>query len=331
MTREELFRAVGEVREDQIMDAAEKPNKTAARWRRYGALAACLAVVLAGAFGFNRWLHTGHDLPAYDAAQEESVDAGGGLDGSDYSTDGPLVPQYSVGAEIGEIDGSGWGGLFNGGVSSDASLVWLDPEEILAMDTAIFRGTVTGLRYFEVTVDGAALYYTVASVEVSDCLRGDLAAGDTYNVLYAGAPGWMTTSISGDLENLDVGSEAVFMPRIATPDTGWSSGDDYFCYADLAELYMDEGRRFLFLDTGDGVSYAAEVYDIPAADGETVTLDDVTAYLREKLGTEAGGAEDPAAGTHISEVPLSPEPGGGEASAEDPAAEMPAGAREMPG
>ena len=48
MTREELFRAVGEVREDQIMDAAEKPNKTAIRWRRYGALAACLMVVLAG-------------------------------------------------------------------------------------------------------------------------------------------------------------------------------------------------------------------------------------------------------------------------------------------
>ena len=268
MTREELFRAVGEVREDQIMDAAEKPNKTAIRWRRYGALAACLAVVLAGAFGFRQWLHTGRDLPAYESAQE--------------SADGPLAPQYSVGAEIREIDGSGWGGLFNGGVSSDASLVWLDLDEILAMDTAIFRGTVTGLRYFEVTVGGLEETYTVASVEVSDCIRGDLAAGDTYNVAYRGGPG-VTTSISGDLEDLAVGSEAVFMPYIATPDTGWSSGDDYFCYADLAELYMDEGRRFLFLDTGDGVSYASEVYDIPASSGETVTLDDVTAYLRGLL------------------------------------------------
>lgn len=267
MTREELFRAVGEVREDQIMDAAEKPNKTAIRWRRYRALAACLAVVLAGAFGVSRLGIGG--VSDQETAQE--------------SADAPAAPQYSVGAEIREIDGSGWGGLFNGGVSSDASLVWLDLDEILAMDTAIFRGTVTGLRYFEVTVDGSTLYYTVASVEVSDCLRGDLAAGDTYNVLYAGAPGRMTTSISGDLENLAVGSEAVFMPCIATPDTGWSSGDDYFCYADLAELYMDEGRRFLFLDTGDGVSYASEVYDIPAADGETVTLADVTAYLRGLL------------------------------------------------
>lgn len=266
MTREELFRAVGEVREDQIMDAAEKPNKTAIRWRRYGALAACLAVVLAGAIGVSRLGIGG--VSDQETAQE--------------SADAPAAPQYSVGAEIREIDGSGWGGLFNGGVSSDASLVWLDLEEILALDTVIFRGTVTGLRYFEVTVGGLEETYTVASVEVSDCIRGDLAAGDTYNVAYRGGPG-VTTSISGDLENLEEGSEAVFMPYVATPDTGWRSGDDYFCYADLAELYMDEGRRFLFLDTGDGVSYASEVYDIPASSGETVTLDDVTAYLRGLL------------------------------------------------
>ena len=288
MTREELFRAVGEVREDQIAEAAEKPKRAAPRWRRYGALAACLAVVLAGAFGFNRWLHTGRDLPAYDAAQEESVDAGGGLDGNDYSADISLAPQYSRGAEIGEIDGSGvdhwWNQLFDGSnkEESTADVIWLSPEELLALDTAIFRGTVTGLRYFEVTVGGLEETYTVASVEVSDCLRGDLAAGDTYNVTYRGGPG-ITTSISGDLENLAVGSEAIFMPYAATPDTGWRSGEDYFCYADLAELYFDEGRRFLFLDTGDGVSYATEVYEIPASDGETVTLDDVTAWLRGLL------------------------------------------------
>ena len=277
MTREELFRAVGEVREDQILGAAETPNKPASRrWRRYGALAACLAVVLAGAFGLNRWLHTGRDLPVHESAQE--------------SADAPLAPQYSVGAEIREIDGSGgrWNGLFESSTASDTSLAWLDPEEILALDTVIFRGTVTGLRYFEVAVGGLEETYTVASVEVSDCIRGDLAAGDTYNVAYRGGPG-VTTSISGDLEDLAVGSEAVFMPYIATPDTGWRSGEDYFCYADLAELYMDEGHRFLFLDTGDGVAYAAEVYDIPAAGGETVTLDDVAAYLRGLLGPESSG------------------------------------------
>ena len=295
MTREELFRAVGEVREDQIAEA-EHLKKQKHPWRRYGALAACLAVVLAGAFGFNQWLHTGRDLPAMETAEDTAG-----------TEDAPAAPRYSVGAEIREIDGSGWswGGLFNGGASSDASLVWLDPEEIFARDTVIFRGVVRGLRYFEVDPAG---YYTVASVEVTDCLRGDLAAGDTYNVLYWGAPGRATTSISGDLEHLAVGSEAIFMPYRATEETGWRSGDTFFCYADLAELYFDEGIRFLFLDTGDGVSYAEEVYDIPAADGEAVTLDDVAAYLRSLLGTAEQEGD-----TQLSENPQTPA-GTGEAS-----------------
>lgn len=48
MTREELFRAVGEVREDQI-EAAEIVKKQIHPWRRFGALAACLALVVTAA------------------------------------------------------------------------------------------------------------------------------------------------------------------------------------------------------------------------------------------------------------------------------------------
>ena len=53
MTKEELFRAVGEVREDQITEA-ETVGRGNRPWRRYGAMAACLAVVLAGAFALER-------------------------------------------------------------------------------------------------------------------------------------------------------------------------------------------------------------------------------------------------------------------------------------
>ena len=48
MTREELFRAVGEVREDQI-EAAEIVKKQVRPWRRFGVLAACLALVVTAA------------------------------------------------------------------------------------------------------------------------------------------------------------------------------------------------------------------------------------------------------------------------------------------
>lgn len=275
MTREELFRAVGEVREDQVMEA-ETAEKRRIPWRRYGALAACLAVVLAAGAVWGRPYRSGQDLPSIE--QAETAD-GGELDGSDYSVpeDAPAQPIYSVGAEIGEFDGPGDGSVM---IDSAACLAWLEPEEIFAKDTVIFRGIVRNLRYFVVTAGQETQYYTVASVEVTGCVRGGLAAGDIYNVLYPGAAGRMSTSVSGDLENLKVGSDAVFMPYRATADTGWNSGENYFCYADLAELYFDEGIRFLFLDTGDGLSFERDVYaDI--ADAET--LDEVMDYLQEHV------------------------------------------------
>lgn len=326
MTREELFRAVGEVREDQVTEA-ETGKKQGRPWRRYAALAACFAVVLTACFAVDRMRPAEeHGGGQADAGPVEDSS----LDGSDYSvpetgkTDAPARPIYSVGAEIGEF----WEApeIAEDVVQNSASLAWLEPEEIFKRDTAIFRGTVMDLRYFEVTAGRETRYYTVASVEVTDCVRGELAAGDIYNVLYLGAAGRMTTSISGDLEKLEAGSDAVFMPYIAGEDTGWSNGRDYFCYADLAELYFDEGIRYLFLDTGDGLSFARDVYaDI--ADAET--LDEVMDYLREN----APNADRPPESAQPAQFPVEPqaEPSVTAQSSEEEEQPGPAGARELPG
>lgn len=322
MTREELFRAVGEVREDQVTEA-ETMKKQGRPWKRYAALAACLAVVLAAGFGVNRLRPTEAGIDGGGAGTGAFAD--NSLDGTEYFVpeDAPAQHIYTVGAEIGEF----WEAPeIAEDVGSSASLVWLEPEEIFARNTAIFRGTVLDLRYFEVTAGGENRYYTVASVEVTDCVRGELAAGDIYNVLYLGAAGRMRTSISGDLDKLEVGSDAVFMPYIAGEDTGWRSGKDYFCYADLAELYFEEGVRFLFLDTGDGLSFERNVY---AGIAGAETLDEVVDNLRENVpdADEAPETSQPA------RMPVEPqaEPSV-TAQAEGAKAESgPAGAREMPG
>ena len=130
-------------------------------------------------------------------------------------------PVYSANVEIGELDGSAG----HGKTASDASacLVWLDPEEVFSMATVIFRGVVRNLRYYTVTAGGTELSYTVASVEVTSSLRGDLAKGDICDVLYLGAPGRLSTSIAGDLEDLEIGREAIFMPFWATEEE-WMAG-----------------------------------------------------------------------------------------------------------
>ena len=164
---------------------------------------------------------------------------------------------------------------------AEACLTYLTPEEIFAMDTVIFRGIPRNVRYFRVRIAGMDCWYRVFSVEVTECYRGDLQPGDIYNLLCDGP-----STVSGLIEDLDTAGEAIFMPRIATPETGFSihGSSDFFCYADLAELYLGEGIRFLFTEHDGQVDYARDVYDIPAADGETVTLDDVAAYIASMIG-----------------------------------------------
>ena len=369
MTREEFFRAVGEVREDQIQ-AAETVKKPSCPWRQFGALAACLAlIVTVGAAAvpeirgqlqwaaivksFNPAIEAGEDPDSWKAvvqpfgpgADSGGEAAAGGLDGSDYWTDNPnrpTHPDYSTNVEIGELSGPGNGETM---VGMSACLVRLPPEEIFAQDTAIFRGTVRELQYF-VTEPGYGnmeTYYTRAVVEVTDSIRGSVTEGETYSVLWLGAKGYMSTSISGPLEDLDVGGEAIFMPIPTDQDTGWKEGNSYFCYADLAEFYQGEGIRYVFADTAEGLTFERSTYEEIAG---AETLDDVAAYIRKMTGAEPapearvriGTETEPEPGgyvfiegTQLAAVPAAPQ---GEPSKTEEAGAPsggPAGALEMPG
>ena len=378
MTREELFRAVGEVREDQI-EAAEIVKKQIHPWRRFGALAACLALVVTAVgvsaaelgeadlwnwkaivWSFNPSAEVDEDPDSWKAiiqpfnpgeADSGGGAAAGGLDGSDYWTDNPnrpAHPGYSTGVEIGQLSGPGDGDTMAG---MSSCLAWMSPVEIFAQDTAIFRGTVRELHYFSVKPDsgGMELYYTRAIVEITDPIRGDLTAGETYSLLWLGAKGYMSTSISGALEDLEVGGEAVFMPTRTNQDTAWREGDGCFCYADLADFYLGEGQRFVFADTADGLSFDRGTY---AGIAEAETLDEIAAYIREQIGEGdttcrviIGEEKEPESGGYVfvegtertqpaaePAVPQTePSEGPAETANAGPTASGPAGAREMPG
>ncbi len=336
MTKKDLFRAIGQVRDDQVLEAA---GKTVARppWRRYLTAAACAAVVLAAALAVPS-LHpfradgsstssgaAGNTAPT--SSSDNGAQAGSG-DGQSYWVDGQEIvpaPTYSTGAEIGQLAGPGVEGT---GTSSTSDSQWLPPEEILAQDTVIFRGTVRELQYYTVQLGGTDLYYTKALVEVTDCIRGGLGIGDICGVLYPGVKGYVSTSLSGPLTDLDAGSDAVFMPTQASPDTGWRNGNSYFCYADLAGFYLSEGMRYVFADTGSGLDFERSTYP-DLADAET--LDQVMDYLRENAPRQDTSPETPeevfrAAGEAY-EGPSPADPAAGNADT-GPKASGPAGARE---
>lgn len=374
MTKEELFRAVGEVREDQIAEAEEMKQESRP-WRRYGTMAACLALVLAGAFALwrleseQKWAALEENFQFADSP--ESAPAGGGdTGGSWHAAIEPFHPgedsggeeegrwpllvvpfnpeedsvgsdsesywdsdgkrpgfHYSVNVEIGELVSAGAekepDAAGNRAEGFAACLAWLPPEEIFTRDTAIFRGIVRELGYYEVEevcLGGGRTQYTAVAVEITDPIRGDLAAGEIRTVLYIGGPD-TTTSLSGPLEHLKVGSEAIFMPERTSGETGVRNGASYFCYADLADFYLSEGLRFVFLDTGDGLSFERGVYEEIA---DAKTLEEVTVYIRRMIGEPERAR--PAA------VPVEPQPAPSDTEEADPAVRSgPAGARELPG
>lgn len=282
MNKEEFFRAIGEVDDAQVLEAEGPAGKRRSLLPRLAPLAACLLLLIGAAAVRSRL-----SLPVRPSVLPESR----GQTGDSFDSAGQEErPSLSCGVTITPFDpaerrrdAEAQKGASEDTVSSGSSmdLVWLTPEELLERDTWIFRGTVEDMSYYKVDEIGAlGGCFTVAEVRVTDVLRGELTAGDTCRVLLPVVRGYMSNSIAGVLEEVEVGSEAIFMPRPASPETVVSESGRSFCYADVADAYFTEGLRFLFLQTGDGLRFERSAYaDIRDAQ----TLDEVYEYLRGML------------------------------------------------
>ena len=168
-------------------------------------------------------------------------------------------------------------------VQTSSCVRWMSAEEILALDVEIFMGTVLDMQTYHVT-GGMERYFTVATVEVEDSIRSELALGDTCWIYlpFAEVGGvTTTTSIIGDLEKLEIGSRAIFMPHKTVEETGVGNGDVWLSYLDFSEYYFGEGMRFLFLETESGTSYETSVYEVEG--GNEASLEEIAAYLRGVL------------------------------------------------
>lgn len=246
--------ALNEIRDGYIAEAAfPKKRRKRFNWQQMGVIAACFAIVIFAMFPLK-------DNTIKIEMEEESIS------------------RFSHGVEISQLNEPPT--LLNQKeFGSTSSLVqWLKPEEIFAMDTHIFRGIVRDMNFYNST-GGYESYFTVISVEATDVYRGDMISENIYKIYLPIVPGLMNNSTAGDLDKLEVGSEAIFMPYIATEESGVKSDDSFFSYADVADYYFSEGTRFLFLNTEEGVSYERDLYHIPASN-DRVTLDDVAEYIK---------------------------------------------------
>lgn len=248
MTKDYIADAISGLEDQYIKQAIDWPKK---RFRRMGAVAAALLV-------------TAGLASAYRCS----------------SIDVSLLGN-SENVKVSEF----YGMKFSIGSSSFSCLARLEPEEIFEKDTAIFRGTVTDMEYYEVdfTDTNQKSWYTVYTIQVHHSIRGDFADHTTVRMLSAECRiSGVSSSTDGFLSDLEIGTEGIFMPYLIQEGDGRHSGTSFFEFTSLGDCYISEGIQYLFVQGENGVLYDSSTFDIPAA-GESVTLDDIEMYIQDMI------------------------------------------------
>ncbi len=293
--RDYMLEALGEIEDTYIEEAVTyRKEKSFFRYRKeFGALAACFAVVLLATFAYRYMpIRSGDEVDesyaygvsnemlnendATTTANEESMEVTSNKEQTEVTND--ANKDYAE-----EICGYP---TIKTESSVEHSLVWMEPEEIIAQDTDIFMGTVTQKEVRQVA-NGATLH-TILTVEVENSIKGDTEVGEKYTIfLPVGQNGEVVwdTSISGDLLKLDVGSRAIFIPRKASSfldaSTGEVASGTLAALLSNVDYYISEGIRYLILETEDGLSFEQNVYQIEG--GTSATLEEAAKYFETLL------------------------------------------------
>lgn len=287
--------ALSEITDDFVAEAVEyqKPKPVWRYTKELVTVAACIAVMFVSVNVIRLIPIGGMETTTNEAAPEAVFDQTTQDFNGQMKETAEKEKLYSTGIEWNEI-AQGTKEKPNGtqdmcrypiaeSMVSSSITEWVPAEEILASDIEIFMGTVLEIQTYHVT-GGIEKYFTVATVEVEDSIRSEMAIGDTCRIYlpFAEVDGVTTTTfLVGDLDELKIGSRAIFMPRPATKDAGEGKGDVWLGYGDFSDYYFSEGMRYLFLETETGTSYATSVYE--AEGGRTASLEEIAAYLRDML------------------------------------------------
>ncbi len=167
-----------------------------------------------------------------------------------------------------------------------ADLVWMTEDELFApewlgLEIVAFEGTVKEVRNIVCDYNGSKDYRAIATIEVSEALRGDLAAGSTVTVLLPSPVGtgqWIEdTDIS---TRVTAGTRGIFMPAKYDETTVREENGLTLYLSDLAGYGLLDGMRWLFIETAEGLVYFRDDYPSLA---DVKDLKDVKEIILSKI------------------------------------------------
>jgi hypothetical protein len=159
--------------------------------------------------------------------------------------------------------------ISTGGKSAFDLVERTETELLTGVD--IFSGRIIGIQSIKISFPDWEDYSSIVTISIDEVIRGDLKPGDTTRLLVSPAIG-LKCSICDALEALRNGSNALYL---ATPASeGWAAsvtGDGIFQYSDVADYYLMDPSRPLFVDhrRNDELVYAQFAWPTIAAQSPT--------------------------------------------------------------
>lgn len=170
--------------------------------------------------------------------------------------------------------------------SSKGDLIWLSEEELFqrhhfGLEMVAFEGTITETQNIVVNFGRTKDYYAIASIEVSDVLRGNLSEGDIISVLLPNPiqtnVGVSETTYSSQIRT---GQKGIFMPVTYDEHATIEMDNKVLVKQDLAPYGFLDGERWMILQTDEGMIYNEEAYPSLAP---AQTLSEMKEILKNKL------------------------------------------------
>lgn len=221
MNREELFRTMGELDEDLVLESTRHAKR---RPMGLWVAAACLVLGLGVSAGIWNMGRSALPLERSEGVRISYVET---------------APQASAMA---------------------ADLMELTEEELFTrFDTLVFRGTVEKLQNIQLKFGNATEYRALATIRVDTVYRG--SATDSVSVLLPCSIGqdvWVedTDTVSA----MQVGTTGIFMPMAYDADSTWEENGATLYLNEIADYGFADGERYAFLEGRDGLIFARWAY-----------------------------------------------------------------------
>lgn len=248
MKNDKLFDAIGDVNEKYV-EAARRPVPKTRKmnWKSWGAMAACLALLLA--VSIPTLNNQKNKITLSEASHNVAV----------KYTDN--VPE----------------------INSEHSLIYLTEEQLFThFDTVIFKGIVSSIENIELNFNGDKNYRALVKITVEEVIRGDIEANDSLSVLLPCPIGSdvMMTDIE-TISELKVGMTGIFMPMIYDEGSTWEQNGATLALKDIADYGFADGERYAFLEAENGLIFASWAYESIA---DATTLDEIRLYIESMIG-----------------------------------------------